>query len=52
MLGVTFEKKKGNRETCWWNKEFQESIKEKKEAKKTWEKIIDEKNKDVQRKEE
>ena len=31
MLGVTFGKRKGDRETWWWNEEVQESIKEKKE---------------------
>ena len=31
---VTFGKRKGDKETWWWNKEVQESIKEKKEAKK------------------
>ena len=31
---VTFGKRKGDRETWWWNEEVQESIKEKKEAKK------------------
>ena len=38
VLGVTFGKRKGDRETWWWNEEVQESIKEKKEAKKAWEK--------------
>ena len=41
VLGVTFGKQKGDRETWWWNEEVQESIKEKKEAKKTWDKIRD-----------
>ena len=36
VLGVTFGKLKGDRKTWWWNEEFQESIKEKKEAKKAW----------------
>ena len=36
VLGVTFGKQKGDRETWWWNEEVQESIKEKKEAKKAW----------------
>ena len=39
ILGVTFGKRKGDRETWWWNEEVQKSIKEKKEAKKTWDKI-------------
>ena len=34
VLGVTFGKRKGDRETWWWNDEVQNSIKEKKEAKK------------------
>ena len=33
-LGVTFGKRKGDKETWWWNEEVQKSIKEKKEAKK------------------
>ena len=47
VLGVTFRKQKGDRETWWWNKEVQESIKEKKEAKKAWEKIRDENTKKI-----
>ena len=39
VLGVTFGKSKGDRETWWWNEEVLESIKEKKEAKKAWNKI-------------
>ena len=34
VLGVTFGKRRGDRETWWWNEEVQESIKEKKEVKK------------------
>ena len=34
VLGVTFGKQKGDRETWWWSVEFLERIKEKKEAKK------------------
>ena len=30
VLGVTFGKQKGDKETWWWNEEVQESIKEKK----------------------
>ena len=41
VLGVTFGKRKGDRETWLWNEEVQESIKEKKEAKKAWDKIRD-----------
>ena len=43
VLGVTFGKRKGGRETWWWNEEVQESTKEKKEAKKTWDKIKEKK---------
>ena len=38
VLGVTFGKRKGDKETWWWNEEVQKSIKEKKEAKKAWDK--------------
>ena len=44
---MTFGKRKGDRETWWWNEEVQESIKEKKEAKKTWDKIRDENTKKI-----
>ena len=47
VLGVTFGKRKRDRETWWWNKEVQESIKEKKEAKKAWDKIKDENTKKI-----
>ena len=47
VLGVTFGKRKGVRETWWWNEEVQESIKEKKEAKKAWDKISDENSKKI-----
>ena len=30
VLGVTFETRKGNRETWWWNEKVQENIKKKK----------------------
>ena len=43
VLGVTFEERKGNRETWWWNEEVQKSIKEKKKVKTTWDKIKNEK---------
>ena len=42
VLEVTFGKRKEDSETWWWNEEVQESIKEKKEAKKAWDKIRDE----------
>ena len=45
VLEVTFGKRKGDKETWWWNEEVQESIKEKKEAKKAWDKIRDENTK-------
>ena len=47
VLGVTFEKRKGDKETWWWNEEVQESIKKKKEAKKAWDKIRDENTKKI-----
>ena len=47
VLGVTFGKRKGDRETWWWNEEVQKSIKEKKEAKKAWDKIRDKNTKKV-----
>ena len=47
VLGVTFGKRKGERKTWSWNKEVQESIKEKKKAKKAWDKIRNENTKKV-----
>ena len=47
VLGVTFGKRKGDKETWWWNEEVQENIKEKKEAKKAWDKIKDENTKKI-----
>ena len=47
VLRVTFGKQKGDKETWWWNEEVQEGIKEKKEAKKTWDKIRNENTKKV-----
>ena len=47
VLRVTFGKRKGDRETWWWNEEVQKSIKEKKEAKKAWDKIRDENAKNI-----
>ena len=47
VLGVTFGKQKGDRETWWWNEEVQKSIKENKEAKKAWDKIRDENTKKI-----
>ena len=47
VLGVIFGKRKGDKETWWWNKEVQESIKEKKETKKAWDKIRNENTKKI-----
>ena len=47
VLGVTFGKRKGDREIWWWNEEVQKSIKEKKEAKKTWDRIRDKNTKKI-----
>ena len=47
VLGVTFGKRKGDKEIWWWNEEVQKSIKEKKEAKKAWDKIRDENTKKI-----
>ena len=47
VLGVTFGKRKGDKETWWWNEEVQKSIKEKKEAKKTWDKTRNENTKKI-----
>ena len=52
VLGVTFEKRKGDKETWWWNEEVQESIKEKKEAKNAWEKIRNKNIKNIYKKKE
>ena len=45
VLGVTFGKQKGDRETWWWNEKVQESIK--KETKKVWDKIRNENTKKI-----
>ena len=50
VMGVTFGKRKGDRETRWWNENVQESIKEKKEAKKTWDKTRNENTKKIYKK--
>ena len=47
VLGMTFGKRKGDRETWWWNEEVQKSIKEKKGAKKAWDKITNENTKKI-----
>ena len=47
VLGLTFGKRKEDKETSWWNEEVQNSIKEKKEAKKAWDKVRDENTKKV-----
>ena len=51
VLGVTFGKRKRDRETWWWNEKVQESIKEKKEAKKAWDKIKNEKKRSTKKSE-
>ena len=50
VLVVTFGKRKGDREIWWWNEKVQESIKEKKEAKKAWDKIRDKNTKKIYKK--
>ena len=45
VLGVIFGKRNGDRETWWLNEKVDESIKEKKKAKKAWDKIRDENTK-------
>ena len=47
VLRVTFGKRKGDSETWWWKWKVQESIKEKKEAKKPWHTIKDENTKKI-----
>ena len=47
VLGVTYGKQKGDRKTWWCNEEVQESIKEKKEVKKAWDKIRDGNTKNI-----
>ena len=47
VLGVTFGKRKEDKETWWWNDKVQESIKEKKKAKKARDKIRDENTKKI-----
>ena len=47
---MTFGKRKGDKETWWWNEEVQESIKEKKEAKKAWDKIRNKNTKKIYKK--
>ena len=47
VLGMTFGKRKGDRETWWWNEKVQEITKGKKEAKKTWDKIRNENTKKI-----
>ena len=47
VLEVTFGKRKGDKETWWWNEKVQKSIKEKKEAKKAWDKIRNKNTKKV-----
>ena len=47
VLGVTFGKRKEDRETWWWNEKVQESIEEKKESQKAWDKIKNENTKKI-----
>ena len=47
VLEVTFGKRKGDKETWWWNEEVQKSIKQKKKAKKAWDKVRDENTKKI-----
>ena len=48
VLRITFlGKREGDRETWWWIEEVQESIKEKKETKKAWDKIRNENTKKI-----
>ena len=47
VLEVTFGKRKGDKETWWWNEKVQESIKEKKEAKKAWDNTRNENTKKI-----
>ena len=47
VLGVKIGKQKGDRGTWWLNEEVQESIKEKKKAKKAWDKIKNENSKQI-----
>ena len=50
VLGVAFGKRKGDRKTWWWNEEVQKSIKEKKEAKKAWDRTRNENTKKIYKK--
>ena len=50
VLRVTFGKRKGDMEIWSWNEEVQESVKEKKEAKKAWDKIRDENTEKIYKK--
>ena len=47
VLGVAFGKRKKDRKTWWWNEEVQKNIKEKKEAKKAWDKLRHENTKKI-----
>ena len=47
VLGVTFGKRKGDKEMWWWNEEVQESIKEKKKEMKARDKIRNENTKKI-----
>ena len=45
VLGVTSGRRKEDKETWWWNEEVQESIREKRMAKKKWDRLGDNKSK-------
>lgn len=45
VLGVTSGRRKEGKETCWWNEEVQDSVNMKKQAKKKWDRQMDEESK-------
>ena len=44
---MTFGKRKGDRETWWWNEKVRKNEERKKEAKKAWDKITNENTKKI-----